>query len=96
MQGVGLDRIDLARRPPAQQQQECHPQQQAAETRNQHGAQRLDTRLAGKPLRDADVKQQRVQGGHRHTHRQHHHAANGSDHRRQDHQARFMGANERP
>ena len=96
MQGIGLDRIDLARGPPAQQQQQGHPQQQAAEAWNQHGPQRLDTRLAGKPLRDADVEQQRVQGRHRHAHRQHHQPANGSDHRRQHHQAGFMGANERP
>jgi hypothetical protein len=74
MQRVGLDRVDLARRPPAQQQQQGHPQQQAAETWNQHGPQRLDTRLAGKSLRDADVEQQRVQGRHRHAHRQHHQA----------------------
>jgi hypothetical protein len=96
MQGIGLDRIDLARGPPAQQQQQRHPQQQAPEAWNQHGPHRLDTRLAGKPLRDADVEQQRVQTRHCHTHRQHDQAADGSDHRRQDHQARFMGANERP
>ncbi len=96
MQRVGLDRIDLARRPPAQQHQQGHAQQQAAEAWNQHGPQRLDARLAGKPLRDADVEQHGMEGCDRHAHRQHHEAANGSDHRRQNHQAGFMGANERP
>ena len=48
MQGIGLDRIDLARRPPAQQQQKRHAQQQAAEAWNQHGAQRLDARTGWK------------------------------------------------
>jgi hypothetical protein len=52
--------------------------------------------LAGKPLGDADVEQQRMQGGDSHAHRQHHQPANGSDHRCQNHQAGFMGANERP
>jgi hypothetical protein len=73
MQRVGLDRIDLARRPPRASTGRP-PQQQAAEARNQHGAQRLDARLAGKPLRDADVEQQRVQAADRHAHRQHHQA----------------------
>ncbi len=45
MQRVGLDRIDFTRRPPAQQQQEGHPEQQSAEARNQQGAQRLDPEL---------------------------------------------------
>ena len=57
MQRIGLDRIDLARRPPAQQHEEGEPQQQAAEARNQHGAQRLDAGLARQPLPDADVEQ---------------------------------------
>ncbi len=46
MQGIGLDRIDLPRRPPAQQQQEGQPQHQPAQARNQQGAQRLDAGLA--------------------------------------------------
>ena len=96
MQRVGLDRVDLARRPPAQQHQQGHAQQQAAEARNQNGPQRLDARLAGKPLRDADVEQQGMQGCDRHAHRQHDEPAEGSDHRRQNHQAGFMGAHERP
>jgi hypothetical protein len=47
MQGISFDWIDFTRRPPSQQQQqECHPQQQPAEARNQQGAQRLDPGLA--------------------------------------------------
>ena len=96
MQGIGLDRIDLARRPPAQQQHEGEPQQQAAEAWNQQGAQRVDAGLARQPLPDADVEQERMQGCHRDAHRQHHQAGDDPDQRRQHHQAGFMGANERP
>jgi hypothetical protein len=46
MQGIGLDRIDFARRPNPLQQQERQPQRQPAEARDQQGAQRLDPKLA--------------------------------------------------
>ncbi len=97
MQGVGLDRVDLARRPPAQQQQQAPPP--AASRRDSEPARRAASRYSAgwKAARVMlMLNKQRVQGRHRHAHRQHHQPADGSDHRRQNHQARFMGANERP
>jgi len=96
MQRVGLDRIDLARRPPAQQQHEGQPQHQAAEAWHQQRAQRLDTGLARQPIPYADVEQERMQARHRDAHRQHHQAGDNPDQRRQHHQAGFMGTHERP
>ena len=96
MQGIGLDRVDFARRPPSRQQQEREPQQQPAEARNQQGAQRLDPVLAGKPVPRFEVEQHHVERRHRDAHRRHHQSADGADQRRQNDQARFMGANECP
>ena len=87
MQCIGLDRIDFARRPPSQQQQEGHAQQQSAEARNQQRAQRLDPELARQTLPHFEVEQQHVEPLDRGAHRGHHQTADGSDQQRQQDQA---------
>ena len=94
MQGVGLDRVDLPRRPPAQQQQEGAAEQQPSDARHQDGAQRIDLVLAGEMLPGRNVKQHLVHLEHGRAHRRDHQSADGSNHRRQQNQARFMGAHE--
>ena len=96
MQGVGLDWIDFTRRPPAREQQECHPQQQPAETRDQKGAQWLNLDLTRKTIPRAEVKKRHMERFDRRAHGRHHQSASGSDQRRKHHQARFVGANECP
>ena len=96
MQGIGLDWIDLARWPPSLQQQKGDAEQQPAEARNQQRAQRLDPELARETLPQIEVEQQHVQSLDRGAHRGHHQSADGSDQQRQQNQARFMRANERP
>jgi len=87
MQGIGLDRIDFARRPPSLQQQEDHAEQQSAEARNQQRAQRLDPELAREALPHFEVEQQHMQSLDRGAHRGHHQSADGSDQQRQQDQA---------
>ncbi len=96
MQGIGLDRIDFTRRPPSLQEQQGQSQRQPTQARNQHGAQRFDAELARKTFPDIDVEQERMKRGNRNAHRKHDPPADGSDQRRQDHQTRFMRANEGP
>ena len=96
MQGIGLDRIDLARRPPARQQQERDPQQQPAEARHQNRAQRFDPKLARKAVPPFKVEQHHVQPLDEGAHRRHHQSADDPDQQRQDHQVRFMRANKGP
>ena len=96
MQGIGLDRVDFARRPPAQQQQERYAEQEAAEARHQKRPPRLDAELGGQPVAPIEVEQRHMQRFDRRAHRGDREPADGADQERQYDQARFMRANERP
>jgi len=76
------------------QHEERYPEQQPAKTRNQQRPPRLDAELAGKALPHFKIEQQHAQAFDRRTHGRDHQAADGSDQRRQDHQAEFVGTDE--
>ena len=96
MKGVGLDRIDLARWTPAQQQQERKAEHQSPDGGDQDGAQRLDLVLARQMLPGRNVEEPLVHLEHGGSHGSDHQSADSSNQRRQQDEARFMRAYESP
>jgi len=91
---IGLDRVDLARRTPAHQQQEGDTEHQPAQSGNQQGADGVDPVLAGQPLAPFQVEQHGMQHADHGAHGGHHEAADHADYRCQQRKAGFMRADE--
>ena len=96
MQSVGLDRVDLARRPEARQHRNASPSKSPPRVGTSSARQGSILIWLESRSRIRDVEQDSVKPGHRHAHRHHHHAADNPDQGGENHQAGFVGADECP
>ena len=95
MERIRLDRIDLAPGAPAREHLGAKAEKKPTEAGHREREVPIKLGYRGQPRPVRQVEEQRVQPVDDGAHRQHHHAGDHPDNRREDDKARFASAHER-